>query len=88
MPYQTFFGSDLFPDIYDKAVRYLFGFATNQVFIDGNKRTAVMTMLVFLSINGVEIDVTNDDLIRLGLEVANGNLKESDVKAFLVSRTI
>lgn len=36
---KPFGGQDLFPDIYDKAVRYLFGFATNQVFRDGNKRT-------------------------------------------------
>ena len=47
MPYQTFCGQDLFPDLYDKAVRYLFGFATNQVFLDGNKRTAAMVTLGF-----------------------------------------
>ena len=32
-PYQTMFGQDLYPDIYDKAIRYLVGFATNQVFL-------------------------------------------------------
>ena len=87
-PYQTFGGEDLYPDLYDKAVRYLFGFATNQVFCDGNKRIGVATMMLFLKINNVKIQVTNDELIQIGLDVANNLLDEKQVKDFLIQHTI
>lgn len=86
--YQTFDGRELYPDVYDKAVRYLFGFATNQVFLDGNKRTAVMTMLVFLKLNNIVLDISNTDLYSLGMEVANKQVNESDVKFYLKRHTI
>lgn len=87
-PYQTFMGKDLYPTLYDKAVRYLFGFAGNQVFLDGNKRTAVAVMLIFLDINGISVDVTSEELERIGFGVAKGLVSESTVKAFLAERTI
>lgn len=88
MPYQTFFGEDLFPDIYDKAVRYLFGFATNQVFLDGNKRTAAMVTLVFLALNEIELDIESQDLYMLTMSVANREVDEKYVKEYLFSHTI
>lgn len=88
MPYQTFYGQDLFPDLYDKAVRYLFGFATNQVFLDGNKRTAAMVTLVFLALNDVELDITDLDLYDLCMQVANKQVEESTVKEYLIFHTI
>ena len=87
MPYQTFGGEELFPDVYDKAVRYLFGFATNQVFCDGNKRTGVAVMLIFLDVNGIEIIATNDELTKFGLEVANKQYTEEQAKQFLIAHT-
>ena len=88
MPYQTFYGQDLFPDPYDKAVRYFFGFATNQVFLDGNKRTAAMVTLVFLALNDVELDITDLDLYDLCMQVANKQVEESTVKEYLIFHTI
>lgn len=88
MPYQTFYGQDLFPDLYDKAVRYLFGFATNQVFLDGNKRTAAMVTLVFLALNDVELDITDLDLYDLCMQVTNKQVEEPTVKEYLIFHTI
>ncbi len=88
IPYQTFDGVELFPSLYDKAVRYLIGFATNQVFCDGNKRIGVASMLIFLELNGIEISATNEELTKLGLAVANKQLDEAQVKEFLISHTI
>ena len=87
-PYQTFDGKDLHPDIYDKALRYLSGFATNQVSIDGNKRIAAMTMLVFLAINGVSLSLTNNELVELTYNVANKRIRLADAKKLLIERTI
>lgn len=87
MPYQTFAGEDLFPDLYDKAVRYLFGFAGNQIFVDGNKRTGTMVMAVFLMGNGINLSLTNDEMIILGFGVSEHELSEKTVKQILITHT-
>ncbi len=86
-PYQTFFGEDLFPDLYDKAVRYLFGFATNQVFLDGNKRTAAIVTLVFLGLNNIELNIDSLELYALTMSVANHETDELAVKSYLIQHT-
>jgi len=83
-PYQTFMGEDLFPDIYDKAARYLWGFATNQIFFDGNKRTAAMVLLVFLYYNNIVLAVTDEELEKLVLRVANKEIEVKEVKNLLI----
>ncbi|MCE0498396.1 MAG: type II toxin-antitoxin system death-on-curing family toxin [Methylacidiphilales bacterium] len=40
-------------DVFDIAASYAFHLAQAQAFLDGNKRTAVVTALVFLEINGI-----------------------------------
>ena len=72
--FATFGGQDLFATTEQKAARLGFGLATNHPFVDGNKRIGVLVMLVFLRLNGVEICVTNDDVVKLGLGIANGTL--------------
>jgi death-on-curing protein len=41
-------------DVFAIAAAYLFHLAQAQAFLDGNKRTAVATALVFLAMNGIE----------------------------------
>ena len=50
-PFQTFGGEDLFPELHEKAARPCYGIANNHAFIDGNKRTAVHAMEMFLLLN-------------------------------------
>jgi len=64
-PKQTFNKKDLYPDILTKAAVYLRSFALNHAFYNGNKRTALMTMLVFLEENGYKIIAAPNKLLRL-----------------------
>ncbi|MGH9318412.1 MAG: type II toxin-antitoxin system death-on-curing family toxin [Vicinamibacteria bacterium] len=50
----------------------MFHIARNHPFVDGNKRTALAASLVFLLLNEVEIDASEDDLTDLVLGVAEG----------------
>lgn len=71
-PFQTFGGQDLYPSIIDKAARLCYGLAKNHPFRDGNKRSAVHSMLVFLYINGIELKYTQlelEEMILLSLIV-------------------
>lgn len=54
-PKASFDGEDLYPTLFDKAAAYAFHIAESQVFVDGNKRTALDAALTFLAINGFEI---------------------------------
>jgi death on curing protein len=51
-PQATMMGKPMFRDPVEVAAAYLFYLCRNHPFIDGNKRTALATCLVFLSENG------------------------------------
>ena len=46
----------------------------NQPFIDGNKRTAVIAVLVFYGFNGLWLDAAQDEIVALAVDVAEGIL--------------
>ena len=73
-PFQTFGGADIYPTLLQKAARLGFSIVSNHPFVDGNKRVGVHTMLVFLELNGVEIDCTQDELVEIGLSLASGKM--------------
>ena len=54
-PFQTFGGEDVYPSLQQKAARLCFGLIKNHPFVDGNKRIGAHAMLVFLSLNGIEL---------------------------------
>ena len=70
-PYQNCFGQELFPTLYDKAAKFLEGFARHQVFYDGNKRTAFLSMATFLACNDIELTLNNDEAYNYTMEIAN-----------------
>jgi len=55
-PKETLFGEELYPTIYDKAAILMINIATKHVFHNANKRTAFVSLDVFMSINGYESD--------------------------------
>ena len=64
---------DLYPSIYDKAAQLCYGLANNHPFTDGNKRTALHSMYVYLIINGFDIMATQQDVENMIIDVASGN---------------
>jgi death on curing protein len=68
------------------AAAYLFHIVQNHPFIDGNKRTGTVAAIVFLAMNGVELDVDNDELAEFVLSVARGEGDKLAIAAFLRSR--
>lgn len=78
-PFQTFDGKDVYPSLLHKAAALCRGIISNHPFVDGNKRTGVHTMLIFLEINGAHLKYTKKDLVELGLGAASGKLDNSGV---------
>lgn len=82
-PFQTFAGQDLFPSIYEKAARLLYGIANNHAFVDGNKRTAVHAMEVFLIMNRVSLDYTIDEMEIMVIGIADNTLTYEDAARWI-----
>ena len=79
MPRSSFEGKYLHRDLFEQAAAYAFHICQNHPFIDGNKRTALATALVFLSLNGIELDDPKEDLYELMMKVAKGKATKPEL---------
>jgi death on curing protein len=82
MPAARFGGDYLHTDIYEKAAAYLFHIVRNHPFIDGNKRTGAVAAVVFLMINGIEVDADEDSFGRMVLLAAEGKMDKAAIAQF------
>jgi len=83
-PQATMQGQPMFSEPMEVAAAYLFYLCQNHPFVDGNKRTALATCLVFLSENGLlpDEDLDADAWEKLTLGVASSELdREQATKA-------
>lgn len=76
------------PDAAALAAAYAFGIARNHPFADGNKRTAAVTALLFLSTNSVEFEIGEAELVVVTLALAAGELSEEELAAWLRNRIV
>ena len=67
-----FEGHAPFPSFQQKAARLGYGLVKDHPFVDGNKRIGAHAMLVFLALNGVELDYTQEELADAFLDLAAG----------------
>ncbi len=83
-PFQSFGEIDAYPSIQQKAARLGFGLIRNHAFVDGNKRIGAHAMLVFLSLNGIELTYTQSELSDLILAVAAGTRSFDDMVKWII----
>ncbi|MBK8202541.1 MAG: type II toxin-antitoxin system death-on-curing family toxin [Bdellovibrionales bacterium] len=62
MPQASFGGEFVHKGVFEMAAAYAFHIAENQPFVDGNKRTALASALVFLDWHDIEINDPHDEL--------------------------
>lgn len=83
-PFQTYDGEELYPSIQAKAARLCYGLVKNHAMVDGNKRIGVHAMLVFLVLNGYEVEYTQKELSDLILDVAADRKQYEDILHWLL----
>lgn len=66
-------------DIFELAAAYGYGIASNHPFSDGNKRTAYVVSLLFLALNGLKVEASQDDKYLTLLNLAAGQLSETQL---------
>ena len=83
-PFQSFTGTDMFPSIQQKAARLAYGLIKNHPFMDGNKRIGAHVMLVFLAINGIELEYEQSELSDIFLAVAAGTCEYENILQWIL----
>ena len=83
MPSATFGGTFLHPTIYEMAAAYLFHLVENHPFVDGNKRVGAMAALVFLDMNGIDFEASDEEFTAMVLRVASGKMLKAEITLFL-----
>lgn len=71
MPQAQFGGQFLHATIFHMAAAYGFHLSQDHPFIDGNKRTAGMSMLTFLSFNGFQVSASEMEYYEAMMAIAN-----------------
>lgn len=72
--FSGFGGQEFYPTKEEKGARLGYSLISNHAFVDGNKRIGVYVMLTFLEVNGIRLDCTNEDVVKIGLGVADGSM--------------
>ncbi|MFJ8753370.1 type II toxin-antitoxin system death-on-curing family toxin [Streptomyces sp. NPDC102441] len=80
-PSAAMFGEEAYPNVIDKAAALLQSLAVNHPLFDGNKRTAWLSCVSFLAMNGVDLRPDIDAAERLVIAVATGEVDEVKVIA-------
>ncbi len=83
--YASFEGKDLYPTVEEKAARQAYGIIRNHPFLDGNKRTGLFVMLVFLELNGIKLKFSQSELASLGIKTDEGSADSKYIKKWIIS---
>lgn len=79
----TFDGNFLHNDVYEMAAAYAFHLCQNHPFLDGNKRTALASALVFLELNEISITDTHGALYAAVMDLSCGKLDKAEISKIL-----
>lgn len=82
-PQVTFDGNDLYIGIFDKAAALLQSLLKNHPFVDGNKRTALTSAGLFLSLNGYKLINAKKEEVEFAIRVDNQHLDIQEISKWL-----
>jgi len=81
-PESSFDGNYLYKTVPAMAAAYTFHICQNHPFVDGNKRVALASSLVFLDINEYEFNCKDEKLYTEIMNVAKGETKKEELIRF------
>jgi death on curing protein len=80
-PRATMYGQDAYPSVFGKAGALLHSLVSNHALVDGNKRLGWHAAVVFLWINGQDVDAPEDDAFDLVMDIAAGKVSNVETIA-------
>ena len=79
---------EFYPTKEEKAAKIGYSLVSNHAFVDGNKRIGMYIMITFLEVNGIYLDCTNDEVVRIGLGLAEGSLKYDELLEWIKNHRV
>ncbi len=87
-PFQSFAQEELYSTIQEKGTRLGYGLIKNHCMLDGNKRIGVHGMLVFLALNGIELEYTQKELYETIMAVAEGSMEYDELLSWVIEHQV
>ena len=81
--FSGFGGQEFYPTKEEKGARLGYTLISNHAFVDGNKRIGVYIMLTFLEVNGIRLECSDEELVYVGLSVADGSMSYEQLLAWV-----
>lgn len=79
---------EFYPTKEEKAAKIGYSLVSNHAFVDGNKRIGMYIMITFLEVNGIYLDCTNDEVVQVGLGLAEGSLKYDELLEWIKNHRV
>lgn len=86
-PQATFAGESLYPTIFEKSAALCHSLIKNHPFVDGNKRTSLLSAMTMLEMNGYQFESTQEELVVFGLKIDNENVSPEAIASWLKSHS-
>jgi len=86
-PQSSFSEKDLYKTIFDKTAALMYSLILNHPFIDGNKRTGIVSGMVFLELNGFRLEVSTKELTKIAFKIESKELNLKNVVEWLKSNS-
>lgn len=86
--FSGFGGQEFHPSKEEKGARLGYTLISNHAFVDGNKRIGVYIMLTFLEVNGIRLECTNEEIVEIGLSVADGSMGYHELLQWIIDHRI
>ena len=83
--YAGYGDQEFYPTKEEKGARLGYALISNHAFLDGNKRIGIYVMLSFLEMNGIRVDCTDAELVRIGLSVADGSMSYEELHQWVLA---
>ena len=78
-PRSSLFGAEAYPTLPMKAAALMHSIVSTHPLVDGNKRLGWLAAMVFLHINAVRVEVSDDEAFELTMAVARGELELAEI---------
>ena len=82
--FSGFGNQEFYPSKEEKGARLGYARISNHAFVDGNKRIGTYIMLTFLEMNGIRIQCTDEEIIDIGLSLADGKMTYEELLRWVI----
>lgn len=79
-----FGGMEFYPTKEEKGARIAYNLITTHPFVDGNKRIGMYVMLTFLEVNGIRLECADDEIVEVGVSIADGSMGYEELLEWVI----